>query len=65
MPHNFYDGMGIIIRKTYENGIRCCPNFGSVRTVNFTCGVYTGGGLHGCVFPDCATVLPLLVTNDI
>ena len=27
------------------------PNFGSVRTVSFTCDVYTNDSLHGVCFP--------------
>ena len=34
------------------NGIRYYPNFGSVRTVNFTCDVYSNDTRS--VFPDCA-----------
>ena len=33
------------------NGIRYYPNFGSVRTVNFTCDVYANDSLHGVCFP--------------
>ena len=33
------------------NGSRYYPNFGSVRTVNFTCDVYTNDSFHGVCFP--------------
>ena len=39
--------MGVI----HINGIRYFPNFGSVRTINFTCDVYTNDSLHGVCFP--------------
>ena len=46
-----YDGIGIIIRNSLHRRHQTFPNFGSVRTANFTCDVYTNDSLHGVCFP--------------
>ena len=45
------------------NGTRYYPNFGSVRTVNFTCDVYANDSLHGVCFPT--VILPTLELRSI
>ena len=49
MPHMMEKVLSFKI--TYMNGIRYYPNFGSVRTVNFTCDMYANDSLHGVCFP--------------
>ena len=49
--HAAYDGIGIIIRNNLHKRHRYYPNFGTVRTVNFTCDMYTNDSLHGVCFP--------------
>ena len=48
------------------NGIRYYPNFGSVRTVNFTCDVYANDSLHGVCFPTvCMHALYVRMRKDL
>ena len=44
------------------NGIKYYPNYGSVRTVNFTCDVYTNDSLHVVCFPTVDRLLDVSKT---
>ena len=50
---------------TYINGIRYFPNFGSVRTVKFTCDVYTNDSLHGVCFPTVIHADNMMISRPI
>ena len=57
-----YDGIGIIIRNNLHKRHHIFSDLSSVRTVNFTCDVYTNDSLHGVCFPTVSLVVLNLST---